>query len=798
MIVFSHTINIIAIEYPVLKSKCYIMKQLIYLKSRKECTSQMEHALNQIEAINKVKPITSFLYIIDYDHKEIDYDSLRLMIENKCLDYQVISFEKSYASIVWMVSIILFGIHLIGSTFIHSYWYIFNLLLITLSLLTNIVNWINIIHRLIHLKSTYKDCLNFLQLFILLSALLASSSNALFQFSALYFALCIIESSDYLIEQTIHYQTLKPYINYIRGINELLNIKTGDTFLPIHPLSIQVNDTVAYRKGNTIVNDGIVINGNATLTGLLNQQNTMHVHKDDPIASGYKVSDGYIEVKVTRILNESEITHLYQSYKSSLCTPNLRLINKKINQPFSIFITLVIACFCALIVQLIPFITLTPLLILQITCLYLYLNHLLLNINLTANHVYISFINHTLIKNPTVIHNTAHYDQAWISYHPYIWDKYKVTDVLVSNTLDQTTFNHILYSVHKRKKDALSNAILDYLKSQNIKDTNLTLTKSIFAKGIDTFLNGAKVTPYTIDQCQSLGIDLSDFEKLIDAYQKEGKLITLYIQEGNIIGFIALADCFKQDALTCIDALSKEGIDTVLLDGLSEMHRHCITQQLNGSNSYDINDSNAYFAALNNQQFLLHHHVVALTNATMPQSFNRNVSLSVSYCLTQSNDIVILDHQLPTLAAWLNFNNAWHQLTDKYNQIMRLLPVSLSVSALLFAILFHNDLTLGFYGILFIILLLIGLALRAYCLYRFMHLHYVATVTPNYKIIQFEIEDCICDYDITQVKKALSIYSDCRFNFDLQHRLATIKVNSQTSTQAIEATIIKAGYKIKR
>ncbi len=757
MIVFSHTINIIAIEYPVLKSKCYIMKQLIYLKSRKECTSQMEHALNQIEAINKVKPITSFLYIIDYDHKEIDYDSLRLMIENKCLDYQVISFEKSYASIVWMISIILFGIHLIGSTFIHSYWYIFNLLLIILSLLTNSfeksyasivwmisiilfgihligstfihsywyifnllliilslltnsVNWINIIHRLIHLKSTYKDCLNFLQLFILLSALLASSSNALFQFSALYFALCnrlihlkstykdclnflqlfillsallasssnalfqfsalyfalcIIESSDYLIEQTIHYQTLKPYINYIRGINESLNIKTGDTFLPIHPLSIQVNDTVAYRKGNTIVNDGIVINGNATLTGLLNQQNTMHVHKDDPIASGYKVSDGYIEVKVTRILNESEITHLYQSYKSSLCTPNLRLINKKINQPFSILITLVIACFCALIVQLIPFITLTPLLILQITCLYLYLNHLLLNINLTANHVYISFINHTLIKNPTVIHNTAHYDQAWISYHPYIWDKYKVTDVLVSNTLDQTTFNHILYSVHKRKKDALSNAILDYLKSQNIKDTNLTLTKSIFAKGIDTFLNGAKVTPYTIDQCQSLGIDLSDFEKLIDAYQKEGKLITLYIQEGNIIGFIALADCFKQDALTCIDALSKEGIDTVLLDGLSEIialadcfkqdaltcidalskegidtvlldglsetHRHCITQQLNGSSSYDINDSNAYFAALNNQQFLLHHHVVALTNATMPQSFNRNVSLSVSY-----------------------------------------------------------------------------------------------------------------------------------------------------------------------
>lgn len=774
------------------------MKQVICIKSRKECQSILVHSLNQLPFIFKATPLNSFLMLIDYDNTAISESNLLLAIEKTTLNVQLLDYPKNSSAITWMISILLFMTHTIGIMLMPATWSIPTIFIVLFSIINLSVYWINYWFHLTHFKFKYQDGLNVLQCIFLLNALLSSNPIHQYQYVSIFLGLCLVATSESMIHSYIHYQTLRPYAAYIKAINESLNIKTGATFLPIHPFSIKQNDTVAYRKGNVIVTDGYVVNGNATLNGVLNQQNTMHAHKDSMITSGYKVVDGYIEVLAESTVESSYLSRLYQGYKNSLCEPDLDLLNKNVNESFSVGALYAFAIIIAMITSFISFISIPLLTWLQIASFFLYLTHLFCNVNLYRNSIYTSFKNHTLVNNPSCIGQATHYDQVWIPRRPYLFKNYKVNDVLVANDIDQTTFNHILYSVHKRKNDELSLAIASYLKSQNIKDTNLSLTKSIFAKGIDTVLNGSKVTYKSIEQCEKESIDLSAFKNILEQYRKEGKLIALYVKDEQIIGLITLVDVMIPSSLTTIHLLQSNNTQCVLLDDLDNAHQTNLAHQLNMSASYSLTNVKEYESALTNAQFEQKKTIVTISNDKTSQLYASYADLNVSFDINQNSDLTILDGQLSTLPAWLLFKADWVKLSQKLSSITHLLPAILSLTFLVIILLFNQTISLDIYGLLYLLTLLASNAIRFYVEHRLMHLQYVENIIPVSKTTQLVIEDCISDYDITQVRNALAQLSDCKLSFDLQKRLATITSDSSTSLQQIESAIAKAGYKIKR
>ena len=152
-----------------------------------------------------------------------------------------------------------------------------------------------------------------------------------------------------------------------------------------------------------------------------------------------------------------------------------------------------------------------------------------------------------------------------------------VTDIVPEDGISEDELLHAAYALEKKSEHPLARAIADLAEERGIKAEEITDFLILPGKGLTGKLQGKTLAGGSFAYITSLA-DTSSLRARADALAEEGKTPLLFMQEGVLLGLIAVADVLRKDSARAVQELHAMGIEVVMLTGDNEKTARAIGQ----------------------------------------------------------------------------------------------------------------------------------------------------------------------------------------------------------------------------
>ena len=141
-----------------------------------------------------------------------------------------------------------------------------------------------------------------------------------------------------------------------------------------------------------------------------------------------------------------------------------------------------------------------------------------------------------------------------------------VTDVLPINT-DKITLLQMAYTLEKNSAHPLAKAVNKFAENNKITALDKSDFRETAGFGVEGIINGKKCFACSMSSAKEKNIDIETVAETADSLASKGKTPLLFVQDGVLMGIIAVADTIKPDAKYAVDLFKKSGVKTVMLTG---------------------------------------------------------------------------------------------------------------------------------------------------------------------------------------------------------------------------------------
>ncbi len=158
--------------------------------------------------------------------------------------------------------------------------------------------------------------------------------------------------------------------------------------------------------------------------------------------------------------------------------------------------------------------------------------------------------------------------------------KPKVTDIVVSNGIDENKLLQLAASAEKGSEHPLGEAIVKDADEKELKILKLDFFKAIPGYGIEVKIDGKAILLGNRKLMIESNISLEDLEETSHRLASEGKTPMYISIDDKIAGIIAVADTVKENSKRAIEKLHDMGIEVAMITGDNKRTAEAIAKQV--------------------------------------------------------------------------------------------------------------------------------------------------------------------------------------------------------------------------
>ena len=347
---------------------------------------------------------------------------------------------------------------------------------------------------------------------------------------------------------------------------------------------VEIGDIIVVKPGEKIPVDGIVVSGHSAVDESMLTGESLPVEKAeaDYVYAASINKNGLLQFEATKVGSQTALAQIIQLVENAQATkaPIARLADKvagifvpivcaiaiiaalawyfvaqDITFSLSIFIAiLVIACPCALGLA-------TP-------------TAIMVGTGIGAEHG-------ILIKGGDALENTHKIDAIILDKTGTITEgKPEVTDIIVTNMIDQTFLLQLAASAEKGSEHPLGEAIVKKAEQQDLPLLPLESFYAITGQGVKVVIEGQQILVGNRRLMESRQVDLTQLATLSDELAQAGKTPMYVAINNQLAGIIAVADIVKPNSQAAIAKLQQMGIQVAMITGDNKQTALAIARQV--------------------------------------------------------------------------------------------------------------------------------------------------------------------------------------------------------------------------
>lgn len=368
---------------------------------------------------------------------------------------------------------------------------------------------------------------------------------------------------------------------------------------------VQVGDILIVRPGEKIPTDGVVMEGESSVDESVATGESMPVHKSpgDEVIGATINQDGFLKIRATRVGKDTflaQVIKLVEEAQSSKVP-----IQEFADKVTAVFVPIVLGI--ALVTFFLWFLfpeAMKPIAV--------WASHFLPWVNPEAGRLtlaIVAFISVVVIACPCALGlatptalmvgsglgaqngifiRSGEAIQTLKGVKVIAFDKTgtltkgrpEVTEIAVNGQVSEKELLFWAASAELGSEHPLGKAVREKAYEMGIEPANPREFEAIRGQGIKALVNGKQVLVGSRRFLEAHGIDPSPLEREMQRCETEGQTVMLVAVDGQLSGFIAVADTLKEDAVIAIRKLKEMGIQTAMLSGDNRRTAQAIAQKL--------------------------------------------------------------------------------------------------------------------------------------------------------------------------------------------------------------------------
>ncbi|NDL68723.1 copper-translocating P-type ATPase [Anaerotalea alkaliphila] len=373
-----------------------------------------------------------------------------------------------------------------------------------------------------------------------------------------------------------HWIEMKSVMGASRALEELVKLMPESAHLiladgmtkdvPVEKL--EEGDAVLVKPGEKVPMDGIVYEGESAVDESMVTGESVPVDKgaDDQVIGGSINGEGILKLKVNRVGDAtflSQVIKLVREAQESKSNTQ-RLADVAAKWLFHIAVTAGTLTFGVwmLLGAGLDFAVERAVTVIIIAC-----PHALglATPLVTAVSTSIGAKRGLLIRNRAAFENARRIDSL-------VFDKtgtltkgeFGVTDVHGVGTSEEDLLT-LAYSVELNSEHPIAHGIVGEGKKRKLDALEVRDYQNLTGKGLRATVDGRAILVVSPGHMREEGIGFDDTR--YGELAKEGKTVVFLLEEGKLLGYIALADIIRDSAIEAVDALKGMGVESILLTG---------------------------------------------------------------------------------------------------------------------------------------------------------------------------------------------------------------------------------------
>jgi len=357
---------------------------------------------------------------------------------------------------------------------------------------------------------------------------------------------------------------------------KIANVLRKNSFLEVNPNDVKVDETIQIKVGEKVPLDGTLLSTKASLNtaALTGESKPQSVVKGENVLAGSINMDGVIEVKTTKLFNDSSVSRileLVQNATSKKAKTEL-LIRRlaKVYTPIVVYLAIAV-CF-------VPYFFVDD----YVFSDWLYRALIFLVISCPCALVISIPLGYfgglgAASKNGILFKGATYLDQL-TKVNTLVMDKtgtvtkgvFKIKKIKLFSEISEKDLLRVLMSIESKSTHPIAKAILEYDEG-NTNLSEATNIKEIAGKGLSGTVDGKVIAVGNNKLMKEIGVRLPpETKEIVES-------IVFVSIDNEFAGFVTIADELKEDAQESINLLRNAGIqELVMLSG----DKDTITQQV--------------------------------------------------------------------------------------------------------------------------------------------------------------------------------------------------------------------------
>lgn len=350
-------------------------------------------------------------------------------------------------------------------------------------------------------------------------------------------------------------------------------LKNGkETVIPIEEL--KKGDVFIVKSGETIPTDAVVIEGSASVNESSLTGESLPVEKEvgSSVYSATLNTSGYIKCEATRVGEDTSLSAIIKlvSESAESKAPIAKIADKVsgVFVPIVIGIALITFAVWLLLDEAVGVALARGISVLVISC--------PCSLGL-ATPVAVMVGNGVGAKNG-ILFKTSAALEAMAKTDIVVLDKTgtittgspSVTDIVAKQGIDENYLLEKAYSLEKKSEHPLAKAVVKYAEERNVKLFDTSDFKTHAGGGVEAVCDGKTLVGGNKKFISKYTVLKSEYESIWEKLASEGKTPLLFVENGEYIGCIAVADVLKSDSVEAVRQMKKMGLRVVMLTGDNE------------------------------------------------------------------------------------------------------------------------------------------------------------------------------------------------------------------------------------
>lgn len=160
------------------------------------------------------------------------------------------------------------------------------------------------------------------------------------------------------------------------------------------------------------------------------------------------------------------------------------------------------------------------------------------------------------------------------------YGKPEVTDVVTTGQDSKDELLKLAASIEKGSEHSLAEAIVKHAEDKEISTNNVSSFKAIAGYGVEGRIGEKKIVFGNRRLMDRENISIDSYLGQIEELETEGKTVMMLAVNAKLAGLLAVADTVKDSAKDGVDALTRKGIEVVMITGDNQRTAKAIASKL--------------------------------------------------------------------------------------------------------------------------------------------------------------------------------------------------------------------------